>query len=707
MPIHSTHRQGCDCLNPTTELSGGPRRNCGCQWCNDGCEGTGSGTGPDSGFGSLCAYKILVECNRHTTLREKYAVPCTVLRKDCPEGCTYSSRWRITNGVDDPIDNIDCQGREPRPEPCDCLRDVRAQCYRLTVTNTETGQSAEWLMNRRYTLRDASFEDYMWYLYAFLCPPNFQFNACPTVAACDLTPRPMTINAAEVYLREPLMAFNCSEYDVPSSPVDQPGGFAKVAIPVYAYVTNCGNGAIPTLSPVTCDFVDEGTCTDLADGDQFGAHITFTIPFPCEGQTSATSTICTLGTGSGSGSTNLAAEFTATLEILPGVQCRNINCLEGLTGCTWNSTECASLPEEDCFKKWILDITGPTTATLTAHTRSGHQGVWTTNEWHCYDRSTFHLVSHDRELMGIQACLCVAPVQMQGLSAYCEESFCDAGEQTREFPLGDIIATCGANNLYFHGPVGETGFALVEFNRGPDLPVEVEPEQGDGFGRCNYFWKTFSAFDENCNDGEGANREIGVLILATAVSDVTCANDDALTGNEDRALIATLYCKNLETGLFEERSAFGPECYECCNPQIGVISFSGFECCCDGETVEVPCCEGVQLPTTLTVEMTVPGAGAATFEIVWDADPSQWSGTYDWGCATMTYKLSCDEFFGWGYQISWDSEPPFAHSNNMSLVSCDPLLINFSFGTGNAGTQRFPDCIGYTPDDTYAGSVSL
>ena len=74
---------------------------------------TGSDHCQDEYFGTLCGYKAIFECDYWSTLHEKIAEACLVLRKDCPEGCTYTSRWAETDY--DNIRGIEIDAREDRP----------------------------------------------------------------------------------------------------------------------------------------------------------------------------------------------------------------------------------------------------------------------------------------------------------------------------------------------------------------------------------------------------------------------------------------------------------------------------------------------------------------------------------------------------------------------------------------------------------------
>lgn len=122
MPIY---RNGCDCHNyqPPFAATAVEYDN-GCEFCND------------SGYGSPCAYVALFGCEYYTnevpmSSRERYAMPCLVLRKDCPSGCTYSSRWRGEGLCDAPV--LTWGGCISRSTSCTECRLV--ECFDLDITD--------------------------------------------------------------------------------------------------------------------------------------------------------------------------------------------------------------------------------------------------------------------------------------------------------------------------------------------------------------------------------------------------------------------------------------------------------------------------------------------------------------------------------------------------------------------------------------------
>jgi hypothetical protein len=451
MPLHTRDRcPPCDCLNKVEPL-GVTVDSAGCTHCAD----------PE--YGSLCAYKILFGCTFWTTYGEVMAVPCVLVRRDCPDGCTYSSRWSETDGIDSPVIGL---------------------------------------------------------------------SGC----TIDRTPIP-------TYTEEAI------------------GGWL-------------------------------GGCTWISHGTTLGPK-----------------------------------------------------------GCT---------DPEECFRKWVLEITTPTTAILTGTTRQGQVIIYETDEWQCYERSNFVMTQTSSVTSGIPRHLCVAPINAAYSS--CDEACCDSGLASEEFDIEADVMSCDDVAI----PAGTYSFA-----RGGTMPAGVPQPSNE----CGYFWKEFSYTPSvACEQWPGL---VGILIQCTSVSGT-------------RARVCTIFCYDAIAEEWVDQGSMTIT-YSCCAPD-NAIDVPNVTCCCEEEPP--PCCDCTYtIELTWEIESTCPEIDGQTGTLNYGRFVSPVTGNAGCradlsggtGCSATNITLTCDNGDGLMFAAVFVSGGLF--EGDVTITSCDPFMAE-----GTLFDQSNPTC---------------
>lgn len=390
--------------------------NNGCEFCNEPY------------YGSLCAYQAIFECTYWSTLGEKIAEKCITLRKDCPVGCTYSSKWAYQDS--DPLTGSALPSPKDYPvlQPGECrvfnTGDPRAicdfcmevECFDLTINswNLPDGPSTLPSNNPVQLVFDPSKGEcaYVGYAYQETDGDN-SFGITRLFQAY-----------IKLLITDGVGTLTFTYY---FGGFDNPSGIIQ-------------KNFVADIGTFYCDSTSFSYSSQ--DGLYFVNGSIAPSASPCAAQTVG-------------------------------------NITGWLGGCTWMSQRCEDDYGYGCVTKWVLRITSATTAILTLTTRSGHTAVYSTDAFHCYSRSTFLMEYQDFETTGLPRCLCVAPVATPIFQADCSGSCCDDGAAARDFTFAVDVMACGDVAI----PTGS-----YSFGRGVDLPVGVT----NPYDRCSYFWREFS-----------------------------------------------------------------------------------------------------------------------------------------------------------------------------------------------------------------------
>jgi len=148
-----------------------------------------------------------------------------------------------------------------------------------------------------------------------------------------------------------------------------------------------------------------------------------------------------------------------------------------------------------------------------------------------------------------------------------------------------------------------------------------------------------------------------------------------------------IWCNDLETDEAVVVFNGTPTTFECrCDWYLFTVNFETppecLSCPGEGPTVETACCPDDPTPETLTVDVTVTGttsnAGSQTYDITYDSGMGDWrsDGTPGGACDDMILVCSGSS---WNMQQQGTCDNATDFTKVVTLVSCNPLLINFTF----------------------------
>lgn len=569
MPKHSKHRRGCDCLNKTLPLTAiSPEL--GCSYCAEPYRRT------------PCAYKALFECNYWTTLGEKIAEPCIVLRKDCPSGCSYTSRWDEF-GVEGDLPVIRASSCTVPPDFADtgfCSICPAVQSWTASFSGVGSsycdGPYGIILPGKAVAPGLLTFIDNICLEYDL--KRSLDLGVCVYSAGNSLESvidSPNSVNQEEWVRFEFRVSYNGSSYV---------GEFYVIYI-CWSYTDRVRLCEISVSTETDAVVISPSSPFDCTKDVIF-----------CKGDYTPVAPTAT-GYIHGAFAPNNSSCYTQFIptELIEGWQ----------KGCTWISQTFGEGAYDYTRKiKWTLVVTSATTATLVLTTRSGHSAHYECSNFRCYGRSTFQMTSQDPETIGIPKCLCIAALNPPVEPGECSASFCDDGQPTRSWVHNDGYV-CSVLAI----PAGD-----YVYPRGPDLPAEVG--DGDSLGRCNYFWRTFSyTSDVDCTQwSPGFSGLVGVLILAGDGDKVGCTGVPSDPNTPDRSVEYQFWCYDFDLDLWVFQ---GSQCglYYCCDPSISPIEFSA-SCCCPAP---VTTCGDCNPPETLYAD-----DGTTTVTLTWNG--SEWYG---------------------------------------------------------------------------------
>ena len=444
-----------------------------------------------------CHYIIQFECDYfapipdRTDAKEPIAEPCLVLKKDCVQGATWSSRWR--NGAVDPAADepriaspADCFGCQPTATDmtCDACPDVSA--YLLTVVETSTpgvppcptvcegGYSI--CLPFRGTDQDDQGQEACSYDFGI----RTDSESCPVYVSGGFSPGP-TIR------------------------VRPDGSRGYVFFPLAGDDQFCSWGEM-VLSPWPCN----GASFHYDDGLGAVADVTIAVSEAC---TSTSTEVFDFGDSCCHwGDDDLYWEPIATYPI--------------------DNCEDPTDPEGECFQKWVLNVESQAHATLTLTTRGGYVCIYESFDFDCDGRSTFTMTTRDPNVFGLPACICVVAVKTNK-----DDTSCTGTSQECDCCLD---YDCG---LPFYSQVCSDPQVFLDMAWNGTLPCGVT----DPAVPCGYFWGTHTLDAEDacfegatlgylaycdgtnwiikvhCNSGDGGCYEVCQTVTLSVDSICQCA----------------------------------------------------------------------------------------------------------------------------------------------------------------------------------------
>lgn len=620
MPKHSKHRLGCDCLNEVDDDIEGvhPGR---CDACTD------------SYHEALCAYTAYFECAYYAQdgTYEKLTEPCVVLKKDCLFGCTYSSRWSCPGGdvrQDTPwIQRTDCNIVVDGGTGASCTF-CTSGCFAALITAISIPDACE---DIRETIENGIAESG-----GFLV--NLPFNVggprgCEWKGIRGL-------------------------YGI---------GNGAPTFQLILSVDEDGNWNLQVVYPTAgCEVVQR----------IFTTHTLPVYDFNCTSPGTMELT---------DGEITLTIQWTATTNCQP----TSGGVLTNFNACTWAEDPCGgpdscsqdAEPAEaydtyydrsdDCFTKWRLDISAAPSATLTGTMRTGKTAIYVTNQFQCYEHTTFTLQEKDPAFIGIPACLCVRPVNSPfgGCANSGNDACCDSGGQVINVNL--TVFNCD-NELVFQG--------FHPFVRGMPLPCGV----GNPFPEdpCLYFVAQIPV-DAGCAEW---GPDLFVVMYCSANTPAEGVPNPCGPGDPGGPFQYnfTVYCFNVAEDCWEEQDSqchsFECTCLGPNPPELSLTKTCCCEACCPCETeggklVEITvACPGGTV-TTLSLNSS-PNAGECQFNVE-DNNGA--------GCS-ITGAVTCNP--EWNAAISGDTgcgdciiDTTTDEAWTVTVNSCDPIDVTMTDGT--------------------------
>lgn len=599
MAKHSKHRSPpCDCLNKVADLGSG-RQSGSCTQCDD------------QYLNGLCAYVAHFECNYYTqnATREKVAEPCLVLRKDCILGCTYSSRWACTSNNptnDAPVlrwDNCDALG---------ALAQRCAGCERIgCITGTISTVTADTICANEAGAGPFTFTNLDFVL-------SYTGGQVPTECQLNNTCGPgddLVYADSCVWSGYAVDADGNTQYQFPIFMDYFEGGWRMR----FYYRVGVVVGFELCLPPV-----DD---LDLRTNFQ---RVNIDLPyFTCDPSTwTAVShdddSYFNLEIASWSVTSGCPTPAVIDMSDCTWAQA---GC-EGADTCDQSEEPTGSTDEfydsiDQCYTKWRMTITSPTTATLELTTREGFFAIYTCENFNCYARSTFKMAAgaydeytnptgvYSPEVIGLPLCLCVSPLSYAagGCVNSGLEACCDSGGPS--LPVHLTINNCDDVQVIDD---------WVPFYRGIALPCGVTDQTGD---ECLYFG-AYVNVDAGCADWGGD------LFIYMACG--------SFIGGSDQQYNYVVYCLNNDTLCWEEMAAYTQD-YECqCNgPNPASLTITK-PCCCPTIT-----CGTCEIPTTITVTLSTTYCSyvdGVSIDLVWDGS-TYWIGEIVVGDYRFRVRANC------------------------------------------------------------------
>lgn len=617
MPIHSKHRSPpCDCLNqtaPLTERDEDLPDVSGCEHCYS------------EEYGSLCAYKVLFGCDYWTTAGEHLTTPCVLVRRDCPEGCTYTSRWMLDgDGYDEPVIALrNCGISTPvfnSCRLCDTIPFIRMSVRYLAFRS-------DYVVSYREgsdCIRTEGDVDFRWKS----CSDSVGVNVDLTYNAAQSQAKGGCVFTSCIYRAGSVGTGIATELESPfflefwiKEPTS-PGATLFDAEVSLNYVDFSAEG------PYECVAAGNWTAQTIAttfecdagwseEVDNYGPCATVGADGP------GFKGVLTIGTGSPSSPCNVAAR-----EVVEG----------WAGGCTWQSSGCGS-DATPCFVKWTLTVTSPTTAELDGISRAGQTCHYECDTWNCFDRSSFVMITTNSTFAGLPLCLCVAPADIElPISLDCAPSFCDDGNAFRYFGVEeDVLCTTSGIVVIPRNVSPGYLFQRSPWKDCPSCPGDPAPcGVSNPFNPCSYFWREFSFTDENgpCTP---SYTKVGVLIQVSGDG----------PADSTRTLSVTTYCWNDDDDCWEE-GATESGAYACCGGGPATVNPPDVGCCCEAG-VTTCCCPDDPIPTVLKATLTnVSGCSCLNGQVVtltWDGIDS-WDGSFTACGQTVLLAFTCADMGG-------------------------------------------------------------
>lgn len=164
---------------------------------------------------------------------------------------------------------------------------------------------------------------------------------------------------------------------------------------------------------------------------------------------------------------------------------------------------------------------------------------------------------------------------------------------------------------------------------------------------------------------------------------------DYPSGNKGRAWVVEFFCIDGDTQAVSAATYIAPDWQCACGDIAGQLAGSGprFQffitpsgCCCECGGIPTDCCD-VDVPTTLTVELSGSGCADFTTTVTWDAGLSRWQGTVTICGLEMSVTVSCETGTGPGFVISVDYISPLGGTLGVTdpiAATCSPFFATQS-----------------------------
>lgn len=275
---------------------------------------------------------------------------------------------------------------------------------------------------------------------------------------------------------------------------------------------------------------------------------------------------------------------------------------------------------------WTLEITGPTTATLTVTPKTGGSATYTCDTFDCAARNNFKFdAAGATDNLSFMPCgVCVAPVNTAAeppLRCATKEDQCACCDNLEQFALNLVVVGCDGTTLQ---PV-QVG------RRDSADDLECGPrERYPSAAPCGVWWFVFGLGDSGCDfssEAEGWDGQAGLMLW--------CDPSD-----EDQPYRGEVYCHNVFLDCWVYNGDVIISTDQCC-PELRVsFNFPELPCCCEGGDSGCACDD---LNDDLTAEFQYAGGGgtAATITISRSGGDT-WTGSGNVGEIPFTFTLTCE-----------------------------------------------------------------
>lgn len=642
--------------------------------------------------GAPCFYSIMSDCDVWMPNGEWLLSKCTLLRKDCITGCTWSSRWNAGNGsatIDYPAVSGGCVIDRCRPQleidcddsscPYECFdltitsasgipaigfQDCSAGCYGLGCADADCNCSGTATQPPPWTVRLTRGGDCQ-YRGSHSCVNALCFGSTAEICRNDGSFANVWLSfyATKTVLRIETYS------GVPPGPL----GYTNVVEVEFNDIT-CYSGSIGTAAPPTIG--GGGYSFDVSNDD-------WTIK---TGSQSATMT-GTITPGAGCGLSGTASGYSDTAQSNGG----NVIVTLPATPCWWQEEDtqggACSLAESfigpcsdnppvldrgwtgtagtagiENWRKWILTMNDSGTAdssSLLLRTREGYTATYTATALSCKDPTTFSLASYDSKLRFLPPKLCVIPIESQ------PPKVCNTGTaQCNCCDDGDLLYV----SVVVSGCDGINGTYSGELPRVYDSGSASLP----------------------CGVSYPASAPCGVFTLQLGTTGVDDCTVSTIDWSEAVYLVfycdgtgysIDVYCWNNDANCWVYQGQGTVTYYECrCYGPLFYFTLPALDCCCQS-------CEDCTPPSTLYADLSSSCFGW-TGTVTLTETAGVWQGSTGAPIQVVDVQLRCLDG-NWILNInavnascgidttvadSWECEPAFSASFTVALSSdcCGP-----------------------------------